>query len=341
MRVSLNGYFLTNPDTGSGQYTLNLLAHLDAYMAVAKPPGQPGNLAKLLWEQRGWSAAAKKAGADILHSPYFALPLWRSIPAVVTIHDLIPMVLPAYRGSPFVRAYTWLQALASRSAEAIMVDSQCSKRDVLRVLRVPEARVHVTYLGVDARFCPDESAENPIGQPYVFYLGGLDVRKNVPALIRAFAEIAPEYPDLVLVIAGQLRPTSPMFPDLPSLAGPLGVRVRFLGRVSDDAETRPLSLCQGIRLSITVRRFWPGSLEALACGCPVVCSNASSLPEIVGDAAVSFDPRDELALAAALRRALDEPEPLRAKGPIQAAKFNWERTAQQTAAVYEGLKAPH
>jgi len=150
MRVSLNGYFLNNPHTGSGQYTLQLTEHVSD-LAVAKPKSLLSNPAKLRWEQLQWPAVARKAGATLLHSPYFALPLTRSLPAVVTIHDLIPMLLPAYRGSPLVRAYTWLQARACRSAEAILVDSECSKRDVLRLLRVPEDRVHVVYLGVDPK----------------------------------------------------------------------------------------------------------------------------------------------------------------------------------------------
>src|SRR5207244_2372460 len=151
------------PHTGSGQYTLHLLAHLEGVdTSVAKPSAPLGNAAKLRWEQLGWPAAAKKAEADLLHCPYFALPLRRRQPAVVTIHDLIPMVLPAYAGSPLVRAYTRLQALACRSAEAILVDSECSKRDVLRLLGAPEERVHVIYLGVDPTFSPDRTGSSPV-----------------------------------------------------------------------------------------------------------------------------------------------------------------------------------
>jgi glycosyltransferase involved in cell wall biosynthesis len=339
-RVSLNGYFLGNPHTGSGQYTLHLLDHLRGVdVAVAEPAGPLSNLGKLAWEQRGWPAAAAKAEADLLHCPYFALPLRRRKPAVVTIHDLIPMVLPPYRGSPLVRAYTWLQALACRNAEAILVDSECSKRDVLRVLRVPEGRVHVVYLGVDPRFAPDRAGPSPLDRPYIFYIGGWDVRKNVPALIRAFAAIAPERPDLVLAIAGA-PPASPsaLFPDLLGLAAPLGDRVRFLGRVTDEEKIALYRHAELFAYPSLYEGFGLDPLEALACGCPVVCSNASSLPEIVGEAALTFDPRDEQALAAALRLALSDPEPLRAKGPPRAAAFTWQRTAEQTAAVYSAAR---
>ena len=336
--VSLNGYFLSNPDTGSGQYTIHLLEQLPD-MAVSKPHGLLGNAAKLGWEQWQWPREAHRGGAALLHCPYFALPLRRGLPAVVTIHDLIPMVLPAYRGAPLVRAYTLLQALACRGAQAILVDSESSKRDVLRLLRVPEQRVHVVYLGVDPRFTPDRSGASPIERPYVLYLGGFDVRKNVPALIRAFAELAPEFPDLVLALAGQPRDPSPVFPDLRALAAPLGDRVRFLGRVSDDAKLALYRHADLFAFPSIYEGFGLDPLEALACGCPVVCSNASSLPEITGDAALLFDPNDERALADAMRLALADPDPLRAKGPPQAAKFTWEKTAEQTAAVYGRVAA--
>jgi glycosyltransferase involved in cell wall biosynthesis len=338
MRVSLNGYFLAHPHTGSGQYTLHLIERAKGVdLAVAKPPGPLGDLRKLRWEQLDWPRQARKVGAEILHCPYFALPLRRSLPAVVTVHDLIPMVVPEYGGSLLVRAYTRLQALACRSAEAILVDSEASKRDVLRLLRVPEQRVRVIYLGVDERFSPDRSGPRPLDRPYVFYIGGLDVRKNVPTLIRAFGQIAPEFPDLVLAIAGEPGANRAMFPDLRTTAAPLGDRVRFLGRVTDDEKLALYRHAELFAFPSRYEGFGLDPLEALACGCPVVCSNASSLPEIVGDAAILFEPRDEAALADALRQALHDPKPLRQKGPVQAAKFSLDTMAEQTAAVYASI----
>lgn len=340
MRVSLNGYLLNNPHTGSGQYATHLLEYLHGVeMAVARPAAMLGNLAKLQWEQAGWPAAARKSRAELLHAPYFALPLRRQLPAVVTIHDLIPMVLPAYRGSLLVRTYTWLQALACHSAEAILVDSEWSKRDVLRILGVPPDRVHVIYLGVEQRFSPDRSGASPLDRPYIFYIGGWDVRKNVPALLRAFGRLAPEYPDLVLAIAGEPGSGSPMFPNLRQLVAPLGDRVRFLGRVSDDEKLALYRYAELFVFPSIYEGFGLDPLEALACGCPVVCSNAASLPEITGDAALLFDPRDHGALAASMGQALSDPEPLRAKGPPQAAKFRWEGTAAQTSEVYRKVLA--
>jgi glycosyltransferase involved in cell wall biosynthesis len=338
MIVSINGYFLGNAFTGSGQYTLHLLEELRGFdLHVARPAGQPGNLGKLAWEQVGWPRMARKYHADLLHCPYFALPLRRNRPAVVTIHDLIPMVLPAYQGSRLVRAYTWLQARASRSAEAILVDSECSKRDVLRLLQVPEERVHVIYLGVGPHFTPKRSGPSPLDKPYVLYMGSQDVRKNVPALIRAFGLIADEWPDLTLAIAGAPGSGGSLFPDLQGPAQALGDRVRFLGRVSEAEKLALFRYAEVFVFPSLYEGFGLEPLEALACGCPVVCSNASSLPEIVGDAGLLVDPVDDAAIAAGMRQALRDPEPWRAKGPPQAARFRWDKTAAQTAAVYRLL----
>jgi glycosyltransferase involved in cell wall biosynthesis len=263
--------------------------------------------------------------------------LRRRLRAVVTIHDIIPLVLPAYRGSPLVRAYTWLQALACRSAETILVDSQWSRRDVLRVLRVPSDRVHVVYLGVDERFSPDRSGPRPLDQPYIFYIGGWDVRKNVRTLIRAFAHISEKVPDLILAIAGEPGANPRFFPDLRAEAAPLGDRVRFLGRVSDEEKLALYRHAELFAFPSLYEGFGLDPLEALACGCPVVCSNATSLPEIVGDAAVVVDARDVHTLADGMMSALDRAGELRAKGPLQAAKFSWQATAQQTRAHYAAV----
>lgn len=338
MTVSLNGYFLNKPHTGSGQYTLHLLASLRGVdVSVARPAGPLGNVAKLRWEQAGWPAQARASAADLLHAPYFALPLRRTRAAVVTVHDLIPMVLPAYRGSLLVRAYTWLQLLACRSAEAIVVDSDSSRRDVLRLMRVSPERVRTVYLGVDARYSPDRSGPSPMDRPYVFYIGGWDMRKNVPALIDAFRRVNRERPELVLAIAGEPGSSNALFPDLRKLAAPLGDRVRFLGHVSDDDK---LALYRHADLFVfpsLYEGFGLDPLEALACGCPTVCSDASSLPEVVGDAAILTDARSPERLASAMLQALADPEPLRSAGPVRAATFTWEKTAEQTAAIYRQI----
>jgi len=338
MRVSLNGYFLGQSHTGSGQYVSHLVHGLPGMdIHVGRPRGAPGNVGKLRWEQMTWPKLARTVHADLLHGPYFALPLRRDRPTVVTIHDLIPMVLPAYRGSPLVRAYTWLQARACRSAEAIVVDSDSSRQDVLRLIAAPPDRVHTVYLGVEPRYKPDRSGASPLDRPYVFYIGGWDVRKNVPGLIRAFERLSVEHPELVRAIAGDRHSTSAMYPDLRAIAAPLGERVRFLGFVSERDKVALLQHAELFVYPSLYEGFGLDALNALACGCPVVCSDASSLPEVIGDAGLLVDASSDAAIARAMSRALEDSEPLREAGPRQAAKFTWEATARQTAAIYREI----
>ncbi len=194
MKVAINGLFLQQPFTGTGQYTRHLLEHMEGLDLQVSQPVHQGNIAKLWWEQVEWPRLVQQARADMMHSPYFALPAIRPVPAIATIHDVIPLLLPAYRGSALVRSYTWLQALACRTAQALIVDSECSKRDLIRLTHIPEERVHVVYLGIDAGFSPDRSGESPLERPYVFYVGGWDVRKNVPRLIEAFQTLSQRIP---------------------------------------------------------------------------------------------------------------------------------------------------
>jgi glycosyltransferase involved in cell wall biosynthesis len=177
-----------------------------------------------------------------------------------------------------------------------------------------------------------------LAERYTLYLGGLDKRKNVPALLRAFAALGDV--DWQLAISGRLRRDNPsLFPDLPALAVELGIerRVRFLGFAPD--EDKP-ALMRGATLFAfpsLYEGFGMDPLEALACGTPVVCSNRSSLPELMGDAALLVDPDDSAALAAAIRRVLIDAElrvDLAARGPAQAGKFTWTKTSKETCEAY-------
>ncbi len=370
MRIGINSLFMNRPDTGSGQYLAHLLralASLDSgeeYVSVGggsssiedSPPGavrgpfggRGENLAKLWFEQISFPRAGLSMGLDVLHVPYFAPPLWKPCPVVITVHDLIPMTLPGYRGSALVRAYTRLVAAASRMATLILTDSEASRRDVLRLLRVPTERVRTVYLAADPAFLPPEPEavqavrdKYGLARPYVLYLGGFDRRKNVVGLIRAFSLLPRGIRDRYhLVIAGRLPPRgSDFFPDPRAAARGSGVigGLIFLGWVPE--EEKPA--LYGGAVCFAFPSFYEGfglpPLEAMACGTPVVASKAGSLPEIVGDGGLLVDPRDEYALAEAMARLLedvDEREALSREALEQARRFTWERTALETLAAY-------
>ncbi|MFQ5855090.1 MAG: glycosyltransferase family 4 protein [Anaerolineae bacterium] len=386
MYVALNAWFWDQPATGSGQYVRHLLPALAALEPETRfGPVVPGgteiqcsepniapletsdlelrtsDLYKLWFEQVAFRRATVKQGADVAHIPYFASPAFPTMPTVVTVHDLIPMVLPAYRRSALVRAYTWLVAAGARRADAIIADSQCSKRDIVAHLKVKPQRVHVIPLAASPQFHPATSGEVEqarrryrLPDRYALYLGGFDQRKNVGALLRAFAQVqaggfrtlrlgSGRITDLGLVIAGRLPVSDTDFtPDPQRIAAQLGIEesVVFPGWI--DEQDKP-ALYSGAELFVfpsTYEGFGLPVLEAMACGTPVVTSSTSSLPEVVGEAGLAVDPDDINALAQAISAVLGDAErrqAMRQTSLSQAGRFSWERTAKATHAVYEDI----
>ena len=268
MRVALNGFYWDQPDTGSGQYLRRLWRYLPDLATAAghelvllrpgtaPPPDAPaatanarlltvgpwpaggrgGQVAKLWWEQIGLPAAARQVGADVLHCPYLAAPLGAFCPVVVTVHDLIPWALPAYRRGRALRLYLRLAQIACRRAALLLTDSEASRRAVLRYFRVPPARVRTVLLGIEPEFAlaPPTGAVAAMrarwGLPacYAFYIGGYDRRKDVPTLLRAWAAALPHLagpgePSPVLALAGRIPAPGGLYPDLHALAAQLGL----------------------------------------------------------------------------------------------------------------------
>jgi len=355
MRIGVNGFFLGRPTTGSGQYTRNLLEALakvdptNEYLLFSPGPAPPiSNLAKLWFEQVSFPRACR--GLDLAHVPYFASPLFPTVPTVVTVHDLIPLILPAYRGSLLVRLYTRLVAAAARKAEAIITVSQASKRDIVRCLHIPPKRIHVTYEAAGEAFQPveDEARLAAIRQKYalpdcyLLYLGGFDQRKNLSALLKAFVLLVNKQPTW-LVVAGRLpERDSPLFPDPCRLVRELGLEegVIFTGWVPEEDKPVLLSGATAFVFPSLYEGFGLPAAEALACGTPVIASNRSSLPEVVGEGGILVEPTDAEALAEAMEVLLVDDTlraELRQKALAQAAKFSWKQTALETLVVYQKM----
>ncbi len=358
-RVGINALFLDRPGTGSGQYTRHLLDSLakvdptNEYLLFSPDPISNtqyplSNTAKLWFEQVAFPLACRRSDLDLAHVPYFASPLFPTAPTVVTVHDLIPLILPAYRGSLLVRVYTRLVAAAARKADAIVTVSCASKRDIVRRLRVPPEQIHVTYEAAGEAFRPvgDEAQLAAIRQKYalperyLLYLGGFDRRKNVSTLLRAFALLVRKQQRVRLVIAGKLPGRdSCMFPDPRRLVRELGLEenVFFSGWVAEEDKPAVLSGAEAFVFPSLYEGFGLPPLEAMACGTPVIASDRSSLPEVVGEGGILLDPADVEALAEAMDMLLADDAlraELRQRALAQAAKFSWRRTALETLAVY-------
>lgn len=378
MKIGINALFFQDPATGSGQYMSHLLAALseidsknDYILLGAQPveaenrrqsnfpykvkpvPGFVGNnenIEKVVWEQVTGPAAAREAGVDIFHVPYFAPPLLPRTPTVVTIHDVIPLRLPLYQAGAKVKAYVQLVSRAAHNAAMIITVSQHAKQDMIDALKLPEERIRVIYEAAGDEYQPVTDPQvlamarkrYGLGERYIFYLGGLDQRKNVPQLVRAFAHVYRQIgdPQLQLLIAGNPdKRSGPLFPDPRPIAADLGMTGQIVYRFIEE-EDKP-AIYSGASVFVfpsLYEGFGLDPLEAMSCGAPVVCSNRTSLPEVVGDAAITIDPEDLKELVAAICRVLTDKElsaTMSKKSLQQAAQFSWHKTAQETLAVYE------
>lgn len=376
MRVAVNALFLHYPHAGIGQYLIQLTTELakqypnDEYWLLTpqgtpeRPPFPPNvmiehvatrrpggrRVEKVLWEQRGFPLAGRQRGADLLHVPYFATPFTQPIPTVVTIHDVIPLRLPVYKTSGLLQAYNALVSRASRRAPLIITVSQYSRRDIEETLGIPAERIRVVLEAAGPQF---RLVEDPamlaaarerygLNERYVLYVGGFDDRKNVGALIEAFARLLAERdePELQLMLAGDTaRLGGATYPDWRPLAQKLGVMARI--RTGDVADA-DLPLLYSAAAAFVFPSLYEGfglmPLEAMACGTPVVCSNRTSLPEVVGSAALLVDPEKPEALATSIAQVLSDEQlraALREGGLARAAEFSWKSAAIATHAVFE------
>ncbi len=376
MKIGINALFFQSRATGSAQYMIHLidaLAQIDQqneYILLGpRPVEQTGqhsfpyqvhpvptfaarneNVEKVIWEQLIAPHAARHAEVDLFHVPYFAPPLFPRTPTIVTIHDVIPLRLPAYQLGGKVKAYMNLLSRASHRATMIITISEHAKQDMVDALKIPPERIRTIYEAAGDQYHPITDPETlaaararyDIGERYIFYLGGLDQRKNVPQLVRAFAHLYAQLgdPNLQLVISGNPdKQQGPLFPDPRPIGADLGINGQIIYRFIED-EDKP-AIYSGASLFVfpsLYEGFGLPPLEAMGCGAPVVCSNRTSLPEVVGDAAISVDPQDTQALVEAMHQILSDETlqaDLRARSLRQAAKFSWRKTAQETLAVYQ------
>lgn len=354
MRVLLAGWF-AGRSVGSGQYTDRLLAALRAGAA-------PGDRFELLRPGHGRSIAAKLAfeqvelpraarGADLAHVPYWAPPWTCPVPRVVTVHDLIPLILPEYRARAGVRAYTALVARATGRADALIADSSHTAADIARLGLADPARIRVIPLGVEARFRPQAAAEWPEGLPadlpprFGLYLGGFDRRKNLALLFAAWRRVHAATGIPLLVAGRPPAPGDPLHPEPLDLARAAGLPpegLRLLGFVDEAAKPALLARAAVFAFPSRYEGFGLPPLEAMASGVPVVVAEASCLPELVGAAALRAGPEELEAWVEALRACLEDAalaERLHTAGPRRAAAYTWAATAEATRALYAELGA--
>ena len=375
MHVALNGYFWNRPFTGSGQYTRQLLYHLNRLISdlditliypqiagepepEALPPSvkvklvplRPGHVGKVMFEQRDFPRACAAVGADLAHVPYWGSPLRSPVPLVVTVHDLTTLHVPEYRRSLGARLYNALVTASAKGADHVITDSFSSKLDIIDHLHIAEKDVTAVYLATTPEYTPTENSlvdmavlrKYDLPDFYVLYLGGYEIHKNVMNLLHAYTYVAKALgTDYSLVLAGR-KPTqvTETFPDYAGYIERVGLakHVRWIGFVDEADKPVLYRNAETFVFPSRYEGFGLPPLEAMACGTAVVASDSGSLIEVIGDAGFAIDPDAPREMAGAIIATIMQDNlaaELRQKGLAQAAKFSWEKTATETALVYD------
>lgn len=370
MRVGIDVSPLTCARTGVGHYVHYLLKHLllasdgCAFRAFSSGWGGidlgglpesgfeshrhlplPTRALYQLWKATGRPRVdALLGGVDVFHATNYFLPPVRTARRVLSIYDLAFLKVPHLCSPKIVGPFARNVPRFAREADAILTCSEATKRDLVELLDLPFEKITVAYGAVDDGFAPvprDQAAKeleesHGLRGPFVLFVSTLEPRKNIEGLLRAFAAIKDELPhQLVLVGAAGWG-----LDKLPGLLAELGLekRVTRVGYVpghqdlarfygAADAFVFP-SLYEGFGLPV---------VEAMTCGCPVITSDRSSLPEVAGDAAEYVNPDDPGAIAEAMRRVLgdtDRRAGMCDRGLAQAKRFHWQECAQTTLDVY-------
>jgi alpha-1,3-rhamnosyl/mannosyltransferase len=272
----------------------------------------------------------------------FPLPLQRpgQTRLLLTVHDLIPLTHPDSVSRPFRLQFAAWLARSLQLCDAVVCDSEATRTEL--AARFPGVGAQVVHLGADHVPSRAEalSSEDLLGgRPYVLYLGALDARKNVGALLKAF-EALPGARERALVVVGQAAfGASSLSPEIERLRR-AGLDIRTPGHLRADRLWGLLARAAVLCCPSGAEGFGLPPLEGLALGVPVVASRIPAHQEILGDAALFASPGDVAELASALQRALEDSEVarnLRTRGPLRASTFTWRRCAEQTAQVYRAV----
>lgn len=288
---------------------------------------------------------------DLLHSTDFIPPLYAFVPAVITVHDLAFLHWPHFLTEDSAAYYGQIDRAVMR-AHHIIVPSKSTKKDLIAQLGVPDGRVSVIYEAANPRYRPlpldqtrrEITSKFDIPERYILFVGTIEPKKNVDRLVKAFHYMRNKYwvDDVHLVIVGGY---GWLYEETMRIVDELDLRktTHLLGRVSDEDIWK---LYVGAHCHVHAAHyegFGLPPLEAMACGTPTIVSNISSLPEVVGDAALLVDPNDWEEIAVAMHRLLTDQElheELREKGLQRATCFSWRKAAIQTLSVYRHVLDP-
>jgi glycosyltransferase involved in cell wall biosynthesis len=287
---------------------------------------------------------------DLVFSPglYGPVHVPKGVASVMVVHDLTRYLFPRFF------AFNAMQKILDRLAypamlrryDHLLAVSEATRQDLMRLFKINPEKITVTYHGAERGFQPSEpqTTASPLApsyniqSPFILFLGTLEPRKNIPTLLRAFAGISDQIPHNLVLVGQKGWKWEPVFEEIERLK--LQSRVRWVGYVPDEDRVRFYQAADFLVFPSWYEGFGMPLLEAMQCGCPVITSRVSSMPEVVGRAGLFIDPSRTEDLQKAILCLVRDPglvEKLRRVGLEQAGKFSWETSARKTLEVFEGL----
>jgi glycosyltransferase involved in cell wall biosynthesis len=371
LRIGMDVSAVKRQRSGVGEYTAHLLAHLLrlgedleirglstglgamdtqalAKLARWRHIRLPTRLMYAAWSMAGRPRADRLlGGADIYHATNYFLPPVAKARRVLTIYDVAFLKRPELCSPKIVGPFSRAVKHFAGEADAILTCSEASKRDIAECCRVDENRIDVAYGAADAAFAPWETArarallaeKYGIEGPFLLFVSTLEPRKNIDGLLDAFTALLDHIPHTLVLVGG---PGWKMSHLDARLSGPvLAKRIRRMGYVTPRSDLPAFySAADAFVFPSHYEGFGLPVVEAMTCGCPVITSEASCLPEVAGGAALLVPPDQPEAIADAIRRVTDDKalrETLREKGRKRAAVFSWEKSARTVLNLYRRL----
>lgn len=276
---------------------------------------------------------------DLLHQPAFSCPiLYKKAKKIVTVHDVIPLVYPENFSATAKLFWTKLLPYSYNFADHIIASSEATKKDICKFTSIKPSKITVVPLGISEVYKPPKIKANTA--PYILFVSTLEPRKQPLFLLKIYEKIVQKEFPHKLIIVGKRGWGLESFDEYLTTHAELQKKVEVLGYIT---EAKKLELYQNADL-LLFPSLYEGvglpPLEAMACGCPVISSSTSSMPEVVGDAGILLEPKDENVWAREIMKTLnskDLMEKLSQKGIVQAQKFSWESCAKQTEEVYKSI----
>lgn len=368
MKIAVNGMLLSRRSSGVEVSILNLaralsrfgsedyLFYVPARFPERKPEGThfrtiktgvPAHFrpARILWEQFVLPEIISRERVDLLHAPGYIAPLRANVPVVITLYDIIALLFPGWCKVSNYLHYRIFLPLSVKKAAGIIVPSDFTGRDVVKRFPVAENKVRVIHLGVnsDFRVIRDDDRfsllrkKYDLGEKFILFVGKQEPKKNLVRLVEAFHGLRSQGSIRhKLVVAGEKGwQCSPIFRRIRELG--LQAEVVFTGFIPPEELPYMYNMADLFVFPSLYEGFGLPPLEAMACGVPVVCSNRGAIPEVVGDAALLFNPLDIPGMAGAMKEAITNHQVRRDlvnKGMERAKLFSWQKTAEATEHFY-------